>query len=183
MYLGLPLPQFHWHCHTWFSDINKRQNLKAHCKVYHVKSQRAVLYPRKKYIRANFKKCLLIKQHQIILFFSATWQSNFTIFSTPKCLMLFWTKRSSPTCQFHAMHLRNHHIQGIVKRIKMSWVCSSSPPTQHGSPGQERLNRNERKWESFWKSKYMAMARWLSWLEHHPVHQNVAGSIPVRAHT
>ena len=26
----------------------------------------------------------------------------------------------------------------------------------------------------------MALARWLSWLEHHPIHQKVAGSIPGR---
>ena len=29
------------------------------------------------------------------------------------------------------------------------------------------------------KKKYcLAMARWLGWLEHHPIHQKVAGSIP-----
>ena len=28
-----------------------------------------------------------------------------------------------------------------------------------------------------WKEK-LALARWLSWLEHHPIHQKVVGSIP-----
>ena len=28
------------------------------------------------------------------------------------------------------------------------------------------------------KGLLRALARWLSWLEHHPIHQKVAGSIP-----
>ena len=39
----------------------------------------------------------------------------------------------------------------------------------------DSLRLNTLKVEELWK---VALAGWLSWLEHHPVHQKVAGSIP-----
>ena len=55
-------------------------------------------------------------------------------------------------------------------------VCSSFI---HNSPNLETIQRsNDRIVESLHSNRKIALARRLSWLEHHPVHQRVAGSIP-----
>lgn len=85
--------------------------------------------------------------------------------------MLFGPKHSSPMCQFNAMLLTNHCIQVYVKRTKISWGCSYSPPTCNvkwiqlkpqvdRSTGQGSLNTNEWKQESIRKKKYESQYLW-----------------------
>ena len=101
---------------------------------------------------------------------SGRWPSRCIQMCPKSCASLEIRWADTPASQ-HAAERGLHRGQSTASQAR-GGGGSGPAPGRGGSPGKRGL------YKSWTRSTAVALAGWLSWLERHPIHQKVVGSIP-----